>query len=336
MMFHRLYRHLRFGLLMLLTIALITACNRVSSPNTTTTAANQSSDCRVVQHAGGEACVPLEPKRVVALDSSTLEYLLSLEIKPIGATLSDTFASHLNQDLTGISDVGNAGEPSLEKIATLQPDLILGGDYYRTIYPQSSQVAPTVLFGTEHSGQWKETFMSVAQMLQKTKVAEQVMNRYDERLEDFKQQMGDRLQQTKVSVVRIYPDRINLYLKDSFCGVVLQDAGLPRPEAQNISASEAKKRFNNEIQTSISRELLQQADGDAMFIWTGENTPEANQQAQQKLAVLKSDSLWQQLTAVQQNKIYQVPSHWIGSGPIAANLVIDDLFKYLVSESKSS
>lgn len=172
--------------------------------------------------------------------------------------------------------------------------------------------------------------MNVAQMLQKTEAAEQVMNAYYKRLNEFKQQMGERLEHTEVSVVRIYPHSTNLYLKDSFCGTVLQDAGLQRPKDQNISALEAKKRFDNEIQTSISRELLHQADGDLIFVWTGENTTEANQQAQQKLVELKSDPLWQDLRAVQQNKIYQVPSYWIGSGPIAANAVIDDLFKYLV------
>jgi len=172
--------------------------------------------------------------------------------------------------------------------------------------------------------------MTVAQMLQKTEVAEQVMSDYDRRLEEFKQQMGEHLERTEVSVVRIYPSHINLYLKDSFCGTVLQDAGLQRPEAQNIAASEAKARFDNEIQVTVSRELLHQADGDVMFIWTGENTADANQKAQQKLAELKSDPLWQGLKAVQQNKVYQVPSYWIGSGTIAANAVIDDLFKYLI------
>ncbi|WP_088889170.1 ABC transporter substrate-binding protein [Leptolyngbya ohadii] len=330
-MLRKIYRHIRFGLLMLLTIALIAACNGVSSnSNSGTTAADRSQDCRVVQHAGGETCVPLQPERVVALDSISLEHLLALGIKPIGATLSDSFAAQLQQDLQGVADIGNAGEPSLEKVLALQPDLILGGDYYQPIYAQSSRIAPTILFTMEHSGQWKDVFLSVAQMLDKKEVAEQVMNAYYKRLDEFKQQMGDRIQQTKVSVVRIYPDTINLYLKDSFCGTVLQDAGLPRPEAQNVSASEAKKRFDNEIQTSISRELLQQADGDVMFVWTGENTPEANQQAQKKLVELKSDSLWQRLNVVQQDKIYQVPSYWIGSAPIAANLVIDDLFKYLV------
>jgi len=38
--------------------------------------------------------------------------------------------------------------------------------------------------------------------------------------------------------VRIYPDSINLYLRDSFVGTILADAGLPRPESQNLSANQ--------------------------------------------------------------------------------------------------
>ncbi|MDJ0593425.1 MAG: hypothetical protein QNJ72_26140 [Pleurocapsa sp. MO_226.B13] len=47
---------------------------------------------------------------------------------------------------------------------------------------------------------------------------------------------------------------------------------------------------------------------------------------------LKADPLWSKLNAVQQGKVYDVPSYWIGMGPIAANLVLDDLFKYLVEK----
>ncbi|PIG93004.1 iron-siderophore ABC transporter substrate-binding protein [Gloeocapsopsis sp. IPPAS B-1203] len=322
-MLHRIYRRIRFGLLTILTL-LIVAC-------TSNARVTVNADCYTVQHIAGETCVPRQPQRVVALDSVTLEYLLSLGIRPIGA-VSSAFAADLQQDLTGVADIGSTDEPNLEKILALQPDLIVGIDYYQTIYSQSSQIAPTILYEVEHSGKWNEIFLNFAQMLQKGEVAQQVMNNYYTRLEQFKQQMGERLNNTEISVVRIYPNQINLYLKDSFCGTILQDAGLPRPPAQAIAADEAQKQFGNPIQTSISRELLVQADGDVMFMWTGENTIEADQQAQQKLAQLKSDPLWQKLEVVQQNKIYQVPSYWIGSGPIAANLVIDDLFKYLIEQ----
>jgi len=321
----RLFHYLRFAVLMGLAIALITACQNSSSISS-----SSHSDCRVVRHAAGETCVPWQPARIVALDSVTLEFLAALEITPVGAPVSDGFASRLQRDWTGIEDIGVTGEPSLEKALALQPDLILGSDYYQSIYPQASRLAPTLLFQSEHSGQWKEDFRTVAQMMQKAEVAEQVLAAYEARLAELGQQMGDRLSQTQVSVVRIYPDYINLYLQDSFCGTVLQDAGLPRPESQAIAADEASRLFDNPIQVSISREVLHQADGDVMFVWTGENTPEANQQADQKLSELAADPLWQQLNAVQQNQVFRVPNYWIGSGPIAANLIIDDLFKYLV------
>jgi iron complex transport system substrate-binding protein len=330
MMFDRIYRYFHFCLFTLLAIVFVSACNRTISNSVQNPGGNNAEDCVVVQHVGGETCVPLQPSRVVALDSISLEYLVALGMQPIGAVLSDQYAKPIQQNLEGITDIGTAGEPSLERILTLQPDLIVGGDYYQTIYTQSSQIAPTVLFGFEHSGQWKAAFMNLAKMLQKTAIAERVMEDYNARLNEFKQQMGNRLQQTDVSVIRIYPEQINLYLKDSFCGTILQDAGLPRPEAQNLSATEAEQRFGNPIQVSIGKETLDQADGDVMFVWTGENTVEANQQAQQKLEEFKADPLWRQLNVVQNNQIYQVPSYWIGSGPIAANAVIDDLFKYLV------
>jgi iron complex transport system substrate-binding protein len=326
--------------LLILTIALVTACHTMSfTSNPTSLADDAVETCYIVQHAVGETCVPTDPKRIVALDSGTLEQLLALGIRPAGAVLSDEFSQFL--DTEGITNIGAAEEPNLEKILTLQPDLIIGGDYYETIYQQAAKIAPTILLGSVlwggsgHSGEWKESFMQMAQLLQKTEVAERVMHDYTTRLNEFKQKMGGRLQQTEVSVVRLYPDRINLYLKDSFCGTVLHDAGLPRPPSQAIAADTARQRFGNAIQVSISKEVLAQADGDVMFVWTGENTAEANQQAQERLAELQSDPLWNKLNVVQNNTVYQVPSYWIGSGPIAANSVIDDLFKYLVEAPQS-
>jgi iron complex transport system substrate-binding protein len=216
----------------------------------------------------------------------------------------------------------------------MQPDFLLGLTLgSEDIYSQLSQIAPTVLLSFEHSGQWKSVFRQASAALNQTAAAEATMSAYDARTADFRAQMGDRLEDLQVSVVRLYPDTINLYLQESFAGTVLQDAGLKRPLAQDIGAAEAMRRFGNPIQTSISRELMEQADGDVIFVWTGENTTEATTTAQQRLEALQQDPLWRQLRAVQAGRVYQVPSYWIGSGPIAANAVLDDLFTYLVEPS---
>jgi iron complex transport system substrate-binding protein len=221
---------------------------------------------------------------------------IALGIKPVGSVISD-FSSYLQELLSEVKNIGKNGEPNLERILTIKPDLILGLGFQQSIYSLTSKIAPTVLFEFEHSGQWKEVFTKISVALGKKEVAQQVMDKYYRRLEDFKQRMGD-VSKLKVSVVRVYTDNINLYLRDSFCGTVLQDAGLSRPESQNFTASEAEKLFRNSIQVSIGNELIEKADGDVIFIWTGENTSQATQTALNKLEKLKTNPLWKNLKAV--------------------------------------
>ena len=165
-----------------------------------------------------------------------------------------------------------------------------------------------------------------AEALGKTDQAEQIMADYNARIEDFQAQMGDRLKKTEVSIVRVRQDVMSIYLEDSFCGTIVADAGLPRPSNQTNT--------EDSFSMDISKELLSMADGDAIFIWTRSSgeSEESVLEAQRNLKQLKADPLWSKLNAVQQGKVYDIPSYWIGMGPIAANLVLDDLFEYLVEE----
>jgi iron complex transport system substrate-binding protein len=327
MMMMRWWNRWKLLVLMLLTLGLVVGCQGVPP-----TQREEVEGCTPVEHVSGATCVPSTFERLVTLDSVTFENAIALGIKPI-ATVFSNLSSHLHDHLNEVENIGQAGEPSLENVVTLNPDLIMGLDSYQPIYAQTSQIAPTVLVKFEHSGQWKEVFQTTGEILGRGDAAQQVMDNYHKRLKEFKAAMGDR--QPKVSVVRIYPNSINLYLRDSFPGTVLHDAGLARPPAQDLSADEAQRLANNPIQIQISRELLSQADGDVLFIWTAENEAEANQEAQKKLEELQNDPLWKTLNAVQNNKVYFVPSYWIGSGPLAANAIVDDLFEYLIETPQS-
>lgn len=327
----------RFILLFLigiLTWTNLSACGRQNiRQNIGQGASNSATDCYWVDHAAGKTCVPNQIERLVTLDSTSFENAIALGLKPIGTVAFQGLDAYLSDQLADVTDIGKSGEPNLESILALKPDFILGLDYQQTLYEQVSQIAPTALLSFDHSGQWKEVFANYSQVLNREEIGEQVMDDYQQRSQTFQQQLAAQTSTNapfQVSVVRIYPDTINLYFRESFPGVVLQDAGLARPDFQDITATEAQNRYQNPIQASISLEKLDAADGDAIFVWTSENTEEANQTAQQKLAALQSNPLWQTLKAVQSNHIYFVPSYWIGSGPIAANAILDDLFKHLI------
>ncbi|ASC71771.1 putative siderophore-binding lipoprotein YfiY [Halomicronema hongdechloris C2206] len=271
----------------------------------------------------GETCVPNNLQRVVVLGG--LDYVLSLGIKPVGSDELEADFPHLKDKTKGIENVGSVNIPNLEKILQLKPDFILSyRDGLKENYDTLSKIAPTVIFPFEHSDKWKERLMQYAETLDRIDVAKQMITDYYARLEAFKDQMGERLNQLEVSIVRIYPNQIVVYLKDSFCGTILADAGVSRPAYQNQMGG----------QQDISKERIHDLDGDAMFVWTYGYNAEQAQQANSALKRLKADPLWSQLAVVKQGKVYEVPGYWIGDGPLAANAVVDDLFKYLVGEKE--
>jgi iron complex transport system substrate-binding protein len=334
LMIRRRFRWLILTTLLLFTLGQTIACSHRSVPVAQAT-------CHPVQHFAGTTCVPDKIERLVALDTASFEYALALGLQPIGTVIAEGVSSHLQDKVTNVEDIGQAGEPNLERVLSLKPDLIIGLNYHQAIYTHASQIAPTVLLKFEHSGEWKEVFRQFSITLNRETIGKQVLQQYDRRLQEFQKRLRETLASNslsappKVSVVRIYPDKINLYLRDSFPGTVLQDAGLARPTAQNVTATRAKQLFNNQIQVSISVERLDQADGDVIFVWTSENTVQANETAQKKLAELQTNALWKRLNAVKKDRVYFVPNYWIGSGPIAANAMLNDLYKYLIQTPTS-
>lgn len=90
----------------------------------------ENKDTITVKHAmGTEERVPADPKRVVVLTNEGTEALLELGIKPVGAVKSwtgDPWYKHIQADMKGVKQVGLEGEPNIEAIAELKPDLIIG------------------------------------------------------------------------------------------------------------------------------------------------------------------------------------------------------------------
>jgi iron complex transport system substrate-binding protein len=333
-------RHLlQLFFLLAFTLILITACHKKPAQNAIHSNTKlAASECRVVKHDLGEACVPLNPQRVVILGGG-LDGVIALGVKPFGTTeeikpylepyLTQTAAEAIEN--VGVQETG----PSLEAVLKLKPDLILEVAWGRTslTYQHLSQVAPTVVVIPETDGEWKKTLLKFAEALGKTEKAKQILADYNARLAQFKSKMGagaasleeNRLNQIKVSLVRIYPNGISFYLKTSFSGSILEDAGLKRPPAQ------AKVPKGGQNQEQVNKELIHVLESDIMFVWTYGHTLDIARNAQTALKRLHADPLWSTLEVVQRNQVYEVPSlYWFGNGPIAANLVVDDLFKYFL------
>ena len=301
----RIHRLIKLFLLVVLSfLFIITACNKPITQNTniSTLEKETPSDCRVIKHRRGEACVPLEPKRIVALDvPAILDPLIALDIKPLG-TVVDSFGDGqdwsgnryfpalLPELVEGIEIVGVEPTPSVEKILKLKPDLILLANQFESSYEQLSKIAKIV---------------------GKQKQGEEVLARYQERISKFNERLGKRLVNSEISVLGYYQNQLYISANWASYFQVFRDIGL---KIKPILLK--KKEFSN-----ISIETVSDFDADIMF-FIEFNSPSKP---------LLQNPLIQSLSAVKNNRAYFVDATvWEFYGPIGMNLFLDDLSKYLL------
>ncbi|NJL47123.1 MAG: iron-siderophore ABC transporter substrate-binding protein [Leptolyngbyaceae cyanobacterium SM2_5_2] len=291
-------------------------------PPASLSSAPESSICRTVRHAMGETCVPSQPQRVITLSVPSLGDAIALGVKPIATIVYfDEPPPYLADHLDSIQILGKEEQPSLEKILALKPDLIIGIKYStEAIYDQLTRIAPTVVDDWDGYPSWRGHFDFVANVLGKTDSAQQVWRRYNQRIQSLRAALGNSQKNLEISFVHTCCGTIDLDLKNSFNGSILADAGLRRPPAQAVPVAGGI--------VQLSEEQLMDIDGDVLFVATD------GHEAVQTMIELKQNPLWQKLRAVQNGRVYPVnyPT-WRGGNPLAADAVIDDLFKYLVGDA---
>lgn len=304
---------------------LVTGCSTQQGAQPANTGASDSSSRNggyVVKHAMGETRIPKTPERIVVLTNEATEALLALGIKPVGAVNSwvgDPWYDHIAKEMEGVQPLGKEDQPNLEAIAALKPDLILGTKMrHEKIYPQLSQIAPTV-FSETIRGKWQENFMLWAEAVNRKAEGEKLLAEWDKRIADFRQKAGDKLKM-KVSLVRFMPGRVRILYKDTFAGSILGEIGFARPPAQD----------KNDFAAEVTKERIPEMDGDILFYYTYETGEGKASQLEKEWT---NDPLWKNLSVVKNGKAYKVDDViWNTAGGIkAANLLLDDLYKYVLN-----
>ncbi|MEU1434907.1 iron-siderophore ABC transporter substrate-binding protein [Streptomyces sp. NPDC005775] len=272
---------------------------------------------RTVTHAMGTTELKAAPKRVVVLDVGEFDNVVSLGVKPVGYAPSEGDAaipSYLKKDAGDPKNVGTINNLNLEAIAGLKPDLILGSQLRAADkYDELSKIAPTV-FSIRPGFTWKENYLLNAAALDKTAKAKSALGAYEVNAKKLGEDIGPK--KPTISMVRYLPDKIRLYAKASFIGTILDDAGLPRPENQQI----------DELAAEISPEKIDEADADWIFTGVYGDVKATKRDTAQ------ANPLWKNLDAVKGGRAKNVSDEtwYLGLGVTAANLVLDDLRADLV------
>ena len=188
------------GLLGIVMAMSMVACS--NSPDTSGTtsgegaASDQGSEMITVEDMKGTVSIPANPQRVVDVSGSADE-LIILDVPFVGSANTSMFDGvtvppNLEEYFTenNVEVVGNysgsVGELNLEKIAELNPDLIIMNIRHEKVYDQLKEIAPTVMLNDDiNYVNWKGRFQQLGEWFGKEEIVTQWLEDYDKKSAEF-------------------------------------------------------------------------------------------------------------------------------------------------------
>ncbi|MEO1799551.1 MAG: ABC transporter substrate-binding protein [Cyanobacteria bacterium J06629_2] len=279
-----------------------------------------------VDFTGRQIELKRSPKRIVCLSAAGLDILIELGLEPVGY-LSKGVAG--NKDFYGdrakkFAGVGSWMFPDCRAIKNLQPDLIIGWTFPHRFYGgKLNRLAATYLMGGNGYQGSLRRLRDIARLTGRLSKAERKVACLQERLTRYYSSIPQHKYKT---VLFMGGSNLN-YISRQFIvetnagtmgSIVEQFTNYPWPEPP---------RNREPGLTSISLEKILAVNPDIIFVQTypPAKTPLSEQ--------LKGDCLWQQLTAVQSQNVYEIEQLWhYGNGTHMINLTLDKLMPFIYPE----
>ncbi|RWZ54645.1 iron-siderophore ABC transporter substrate-binding protein [Halobacillus fulvus] len=306
---------------LLLLIAFLAACgsDSASSEGDSEEGTNEESSASYeVEHAMGTTTLEEKPEKVVTLYQGANDTATAFGVTPVGIVESwvqQPVYDYLKEDLEGVEIVGQETQPNLEEIAALEPDLIVATKTrHEEVYEQLQQIAPTV--ATEEVFDFKGTVSLMGEALGEEEKAEEILNNFDERVQDLQGKLEAKLGDEwplNISILNFRADHARIYF-ESFAGSILSDVGFERPENQQSD--------DWGIQLT-DKESITEMNADVFYIFM-----EEDEAVKANYEEWTNHPLWANLDAVQNDQVYMVDQVvWNMAGGIkSANLLLDDLY----------
>ncbi|MEO9275974.1 iron-siderophore ABC transporter substrate-binding protein [Marinomonas sp. 5E14-1] len=280
-------------------------------------------------------CVEL-PKpalRVVALNWSVAEMLLTLDIVPVGVTQGNGYRKwQTNYPVLpeSVTEIGSRQEPSLAAIAKLNPDLIIGYEFrHRKILNSLQSIAPTLLYrqfpdasqtSFRYFEQSQKVFLGVAKAVNETEKAQSIIRSLSQRLAELKQQLSDAgLANTKVTFGKFVGMGygLRIFTKISLAGSIIDELGLEYTWQDGLPG----KDF-----THLQLEQLPALNNSHLFLAGNQVDGER----------MMHSPVWPLLPFVQNNNSSDVPPLFSFGGPLSALKMAEAFSQSLLTWQENS
>ena len=287
-----------------------------SGHNAESNKASQTFKEKTIVHDFGTTELKKAPKRIVILDNLYGEILDPLDITPVGATTgqadSQEFSTLFKKQYKDakVVSVGWQGNPDLDKIAELKPDLILMTGEQEDLYEELSEIAPTVGYqiNTDENWDYHETSLKVAEIFDKRDEMKKDLDRLDAREAVFAENVKAKFGNQKLMYLRVTDNDIRYYAYGHF-GYLYDTYHFNRAETFNpddmlqVIDPDKLKDINPDL-------LIVQADSQELLDNKLKNTP-----------------VWTSLKAVQNNKVIYADysTYMLGFGIVSQEAIMKQI-----------
>ena len=271
---------------------------------------------KTIVHDFGTTELKKAPKRIVILDNLYGEILDPLDITPVGATTgqadSQEFSTLFKKQYKDakVVSVGWQGNPDLDKIAELKPDLILMTGEQEDLYDELSEIAPTVGYqiNTDENWDYHETSLKVAEIFDKRDEMKKDLDRLDAREAVFAENVKAKFGNQKLMYLRVTDNDIRYYAYGHF-GYLYDTYHFNRAETFNP----------DDMFQVIDPDKLKDINPDLLIVQADSQELLDNK--------LKNSPVWTSLKAVQNNKVIYADysTYMLGFGIVSQEAIMKQI-----------
>jgi iron complex transport system substrate-binding protein len=276
-----------------------------------------SSFAVTVEDSKGSFTIDYVPQRIVVLEYSFVDALAIINVSPIGiadAKDPERIAPEIRKLIDPWESVGTRSQPSLEKIASLKPDLIIADmSRHQAVYQSLQKIAPTLMLPSRRESYQGnlEAASIIGKVVGRSDAMEKRLIKHREIMNAFAMQLPKGIEVQFGNAMEKYA---SLHPGQSYVGTLLQSLGFATPPM-----------LKNEL-SSVHTGLEQLLASNPDYLIFGHYTSSDISDTWQK------SPLWSALKAVRNNHVYHIynPSIWSRSrGVVAAEIVAEQLVELL-------
>ncbi|ABY41597.1 iron-hydroxamate ABC transporter substrate-binding protein [Bacillus mycoides] len=270
--------------LTVLFVLVMSACSN-GSTDKKNDAKGKKSETITYQSENGKVEVPANPQRVVVL-SSFAGNVMSLGVNLVGV---DSWSKQNPRFDSKLKNVAEVSDENVEKIAELNPDLIIGLSNIKNV-DKLKKIAPTVTY-TYGKVDYLTQHLEIGKLLNKEKEAKTWVDDFKKRAQtagkDIKAKIGE---DATVSVVENFNKQLYVYGENWGRGteILYQEMKLKMPE-------KVKEKALKEGYYALSTEVLPEFAGDYLIVSKNKDTDNSFQETES----------YKNIPAVKNNRVYE-------------------------------